>query len=138
MMISTASPTDRKDRRKFSVPRPLARSPRGELDFVVGEHDVARANGASTDDHIEIVKDSMGVLYGVDGPPDDPAAEGTHRTTAVNLSFPRRILPDVANPECTEPRSAKAVFDQIVTGEYDRGLTGLGTARKPIEARFRH
>lgn len=124
------------DRRKFNVPRLPVRSPRGERDSVVGEDDAARANGASTDGHIESVRDSMGVFYGADGPADDPATEGTHRATAVNLSFPRRMLPDVVNSECTEPRSVKAAFDQIVTGEYDRGLMGLGAARKPIEARF--
>jgi hypothetical protein len=41
----------------------------------------------------------LGILDGVDGPTNDPAAAGIHHAAAVNLAFPRGMFRDVADPE---------------------------------------
>jgi hypothetical protein len=57
------------------------------------------AHGALVDRHVEGVDDQLGILDGVDGPTDDPAAAGIHHAAAVNLAFPRGMFRDVADPE---------------------------------------
>jgi hypothetical protein len=49
--------------------------------------------------HPESISDKGGLLAGVDGPSDDPAAEDVEHHGAVDLAFPRRMLGDVGHPE---------------------------------------
>lgn len=66
---------------------------------MIGMHDASGSHGALVDRHVEGVDDQLGILDGVDGPTDDPAAVGIHYAAAVNLAFPRGMFRDVADPE---------------------------------------
>lgn len=80
------------------------------LNSVISMDVTSRAHGALADRHIEGVDHKLGVLDGVDGPPDDPATAGVHDAAAVNLSVPRGILRDVTDLKLNGPRSGGASF----------------------------
>lgn len=66
---------------------------------MIGVHDTFRTHSAVADRHVQSVDDELGVLDGVDGPPDDSATAGVHDAAAISLPFQRGMFRHVTDPE---------------------------------------
>lgn len=83
--------------------------------------------------HVKGANDQLGILDGVDGPPDDPATAGIHHAAAVDLPVPRRMFRDIADPEFVQSRSDESAFNRVITRGFAHVPAGLGRAWDPMD-----
>ena len=94
----------------------FAEAPRRELTGFIRMDNRRCAGGSGLARHVQRVVDQRGLAPPVDGPADDPAAEGVEDHTAVDLAFPGRVLGDVGEPKHIGPVDGEISLDQVFFG----------------------
>ena len=85
------------------------------------------------------VVDHGGLAASVDGPADDPTAVDVEDHAAVDLSFPRRVLCDVGEPQDVGSVDGEVALDQVLfCGLVDQVLPVLLRSRKALDPQFSH
>jgi len=119
------------------VLRPPIESP---LSAVVRmNHDFAVGVGAAVGDgHAESVCDESGVLAVVDRPAHDASTERVEHDAAVELSFSRRVLGDVGDPQAVGFDACEVAVDEVGGGDDAWDLFASFRAGEPVDLGSRH
>src|ERR1700733_2272981 len=97
------------------------------------------ARGSRLAGHAESVVDQRRLAAPVDGPADDPAAEGVGDHAAVDLALARWVLGDVGEPQRVGAVDGEIALDQVLFSRLvDQVLLVFLRARKALDAQLTH
>jgi hypothetical protein len=89
--------------------------------------------------HAQRIVDQSGFAAPIDGPADNPAAEGVENHAAVDLALARRVLGDVGEPQRVGAVDGKIALDQVLFSRLiHEVLLVLLRARQALDAQLAH